>query len=81
MDAPGCGGDARNPVFRLNLAFIDYNSTEFSSVFVPLQRVSDDGRDIHLSSKVPGEIAEMGSLFDDRTGAMAIVPHGQGKIK
>ena len=69
LHVPGCGGDTRNSVFRFNLLFIDDQPTEFSGILVPLQRVSGDGGDIHLSSKIPGKIAEVSTLFDNRTGA------------
>jgi hypothetical protein len=81
VDAPSCRGDTRNPVLGLNLFFIDYDSAEFSSFLIPLQRVGSDGGYIHLSSKVAGKITEVSSLFDNRTGTIVITPRCQGKLK
>lgn len=79
VDAPSCRGDTRDPVLRLDLFFVDHDSAKFSGFFVPLQRVSGDGRDIHLSPKVPGEIAKVSSLFDDRAGTVVTDSRRSGK--
>jgi hypothetical protein len=72
VNAPGCRGDTRNPVLGLDLFFIDYDSAEFPSFLIPLQRVGSDGGYIHLSSKIAGKITEVSPLFDNRTGTIVI---------
>ena len=68
VDAPCCRCDTRDSVLRLDLLFVDNHCAKFPGFLVPLQRVSDNGGDIHLPPKVPGKVTEMGSLFDYRTG-------------
>lgn len=80
VDAPGCRGDTRNPVIRLDFFFVNYDSAEFSCSLIPLQRVSGDGGDVYLSPKVPRKITKVSSLFDNRAGTTAAGSQGQGKV-
>ena len=43
--------------------------------------MSNDTGDINLSSKVPGKITEVSSLFDNRTSTVVIGTRGQGEIQ
>lgn len=64
----GCGNTG-NPVLRGNLTLVDAHCRETSSVLVPVKGMGSYRGDVDFSTEVSREIAEMGSLFDDGTGA------------
>lgn len=64
---PGSGSYTRNSILRGNFALVDRYLRELASVFVPLQRVCTDSRDVDFSTEIARKVTEMRSLFDNGT--------------
>lgn len=73
-DTPSCGGDTRYPVLRGNLALINLHRGEFARVFIVLQRVGGNRRNVNLTTEVAGKVTEVGTLLDDGAEAAGLVP-------
>ena len=71
---PGGGCHSRNSLVFRNLGFVDGNLTELTGSFVPFDRMSDDGSDVHITTEVSRQVTEMSALFDDRSHVDGLVP-------
>ncbi len=60
---PSGSRNTGNTVFGSDLAFVNLQLGQLACVFVPLKRMSLDAGVINFTTKITGEIAEMGSLL------------------
>ena len=66
---PGGRGDTRDAVLGRDLALVDLLLRELAGLLIPLERVRNDGRDVDVATEVARQVAEVGALLDDGTGA------------
>jgi hypothetical protein len=57
LDEPSRAGDTRDAVLGFDLGLVDGDLGEMSRIFVPLERVRDNTRDVDFAAKVAREVA------------------------
>lgn len=71
---PGSRSHSRNSLIFRNLGFIDGDLAQLTGSLVPFDRMSDNGADVDITTKVSRQVTEMGSLFNDRSHVDGLVP-------
>ena len=65
-DVPGGSCHAGDPILRCDEGLINGHLGKLGGLFVPIECVCLNGRDIDITPKVARQITEVGSLFNHR---------------